>query len=100
MPSIPEEGSEITVDQVEPVGGKPGGCAIHTNGPFPIPSTSAQQYSQHLVLAVFNNTMKVPQPSLSEYNREMAKSQLATHRVIRDIQVPIIPLYPTVPVST
>ena len=88
------------MDQVEPVGGKTGGGTIDINRPFPIPSPSAKQDGEHLMLAAFNNTMEVPQSSLPEDNGKVTKSQLATNRVIGDIQVPVIPLYPSIPVST
>ena len=88
------------MDQVEPVGGKTGGGAVNIDRPFPIPSPATKQDGEHLVFAAFNNTVEVPKPPLSEDYGKVTKSQLATNRVIGDIQVPIIPLYPAIPVST
>ena len=85
---------------MEPIGGKPDGGPINIDGPFSVPAAPAQQHGQHLMLAVFNNTMEVPQSPLSEDNGKVTKSQLATNRVIGDIQVPVVPLYPSIPVST
>ena len=99
-PSVLEESPEIAMDQVEPVGGETGGGAINVNRPLPVPTPAAQQNGEHLVLAVFNNTMEVPKSPLSEDNGKVTESQLATNRVIGDIQVPIIPWSPTIPVSS
>ena len=88
------------MDQVEPVRGETGGGAININRPLPVPSPTTEQDGEHLVFAVFNNTVEVPKPSLSEDYGKVTESQLATNRVIGDIQVPIVPIYPTIPLST